>query len=260
MFNKQLSRLTKAPKRDVTQLKGLALNSTFSAMPVFIILFFGLFFFVIVMSMSKIDKTFELVDKGVDTQATVHSIKTQDNRVGCGRLYYEFTTENGLKYVGDSTIPLNAIACELLKGDKVTVVYLPQTPSVSNIASNVDVNRPPIEVFLLMPLFFLLVFSPGFFPGISRILKHRKLYKTGTWVQGNLIYIKEGKGQFIPGMSAPSATLYFEFCTADGTMVETQIVFKNTWLLNNLQSDQTLNVIYQPTKPTNAFVVEVYIR
>jgi hypothetical protein len=211
-------------------------------------------------AISKIDKDFILSDEGVHTKATVHTTKVLTEGQMCTRLYYEFTLENGLKYTGDTAILIDSPVCELQKGDNVTVVYLPRDPTVNQVESSINSNRPPAEIFFVFPLFFLVFFAPTLVPCAKRILAHRKLYKTGTWTEGELIYIKDGKKSFFPGDNSSPPKLYVEFKTTDGTVIEAIHSFENKWLANNLKPGQKLNVIYQPSKPKKAFTVECYIR
>ncbi|MEM1112454.1 MAG: DUF3592 domain-containing protein [Pseudomonadota bacterium] len=267
MFEREIEKLRKDPQRNPSELQGLAVKSILSASPMFLVLFIGVFFLLplVIGFASQIDvaAAARLKAEGTHTQAIVHSNEAVSSGSSCSRLYYEFKSAEGLTYSGDSAVKENSPSCDLEKGDTVTVSYLAEDPTVSDIESRLAGVAPSLGFFLTLPLVFLVflfMFAPTLVPDIKRALGHRKLYKNGRWAEGELIFVKEGKASFSPGVTVPSSKLIFKFTSSNEQTIEAECEVRNRWLTNHLQPGQKVNVVYSNSKPNKAFIVEAYIR
>ncbi len=260
MFDREISQLSRQPNRNVCELKGLAIKNVFSLsllLPVVaMIIFFAMFFLV-----EKSDDRHLLFEKGDHVRAVVYASKAIESESNaCARIYYEFKAKNGFKYSGDSRVDVNSNACHLKNGDSITVVYLPDHPTINEVESKVSGFSGLGRMFFLFPLFFLIIFAPMLMPDLRKLLFHRRLYRTGIWSEGKIVYIKNGNQSFLDGYVNASAKLYFEFNLPDGRLVESVTEVRNEWLVNNLEYDQKINIIYNASRPRKAMVIECYIR
>jgi len=114
---------------------------------------------------------------------------------------------------------------------------------------------------MIFPLFFLLVFSPMYFPQIREVMRARKLYKYGAVVQGKVIFVKKRNAATWPGWPGSStADVYVAYQLPSGGRAEIVVSCANEWLLNQLSPGTTVHLLIAQNRTARGALLEAFIR
>lgn len=180
---------------------------------------------------------------------------------GAHRIAYAFSADAGNEFRGTSVLCEQSPYYSAQAGDQVQIRYLARDPSANAIVGTNSDNPPPIFLFVIVPLFFLLVFSPLYFPQLREVIRVRRLYKTGVVVQGQVVFVKKrsaGAASGWPGSS--TAEVYVTHQLPGGGRAETIVWCGNDWLTNQLSAGTTVHILLPPGKSAGGALLEAFIR
>jgi hypothetical protein len=146
-------------------------------------------------------------------------------------------------------------------GDRIEIRFLTRDPAVSAVrGSNAD-NAPPIFVFFMFPLFFLLVLSPLYLPPVREVMRARRLYKTGVLAQGKVVFVKKRSLGNWPGWPGnTTADVFVSYQLPEGGPTETVVWCMNDWLVNQFSPGTNVHILLAPNKAARGVLLEAFIR
>lgn len=176
------------------------------------------------------------------------------------RIVYGFAPPSGSEFRGTAIVCKESPYYAAQVGDKIAIRYLTRDPSISAVAGTDD-NEPPVFLFMLFPLFFLLVFSPLYLPQIREVMRARKLYKRGTVFQGRVVFVKKRSAATWPGWPGSSTSdVYVAYQSPGGGRAETVVWCTNDWLVNQLPPGASVHILLMPDNPARGALLEAFIR
>lgn len=177
------------------------------------------------------------------------------------RIVYAFSPESGSEFRGAGVACQESPYYSAQVGDKIPIRYLARDPAVNTIAGADSDNEPPILFFLFFPLFFLLIFSPLYYPQLREVLRARRLYKNGTLVEGKVVFVKKRSTGTWPGWPGSStADVYVAYQPSSGGRAEIVVWCTNDWLVNHLPPGAPVHVLLPPNKSARGALLEAFIR
>jgi hypothetical protein len=177
------------------------------------------------------------------------------------RIVYAFAAESGNEFRGADVVCEESPYNSAQVGDKIEIRYLARDPAVNAVIGINSGNEPPIFLFMIFPLFFLLVLSPLYFPQLREVLRARRLYKTGILAQGKVVFVKKRSAGTWPGWPGSStADVYVAHQLPNGGRAETIVGCTNDWLVNQLSPGATVRIFLPPDKSARGALVEAFIR
>ncbi|MBS0365508.1 MAG: hypothetical protein JSR67_06780 [Proteobacteria bacterium] len=175
-------------------------------------------------------------------------------------IVYSFSSEPGKEFRGVAVVCDGAPYYSVSVGDTIPVRYLERDPAVNNIAGGGS-NEPPIFLFMIFPLLFVLIFSPLYFPQLREVMRARKLYKRGTLIQGQVVFVTKRNTATWPGWPGSStADVYVSYPSQSGARTETVVWCANDWLINQLVPGAPVHVLLPPGGSTKGALLEAFIR
>ncbi len=179
---------------------------------------------------------------------------------GGHRIVYAFSTQDGSVFRGASMVCEDSPYYSAQVGDPIEVRFLTRDPAVNAVAGG-DANEPPVFLFMIFPVFFLLVLSPMYFPQLREVMRARRLYKRGFLVQGNIIFVKKRSAGTWPGWPGSSpADVYVAHQAPGSGRTETVACCMNDWLVNQLSPGTTVHVLLASNKSERGALLEAFIR
>lgn len=176
------------------------------------------------------------------------------------RIVYSFSPRSGSELRGSAVVCEEATYYSAQVGERIPIRYLARDPAINTIAGT-DENQPPLFLFMIFPLFFLLVFSPMYFPQLREVMRARRLYKNGTMVQGKVIFVKKRNAATWPGFPGSSiADVYVAYQHPSGGRTETVVWCANEWLLNQLVAGATVHLLVGQNRTARGALLEAFIR
>lgn len=176
------------------------------------------------------------------------------------RIVYTFSPQSGNEFRGSTVLCEGATYYSAEVGERIPIRYLNRDPAINTIAGTDD-NEPPVFLFMIFPLFFLLVFSPLYFPQLREVLRARKLYKRGNVVQGKVIFVKRRNAATWPGFPGSSvADVYVAYQLPSGGRAETVVWCANEWLWNQLSPGATVHLLVGQNQTARGALLEAFIR
>lgn len=245
--------------RKVSVLPGLALSRAVNPRSLLIPAFLLLVFALMPLMMLSTDR-----DAMLSVRSTV-TVSGQVSQMGKGRacngesieVQYSFTAGD-VEYRGQDTACTQSGYANLVQGDAVPVVYLVDDPSVNAIAGSLN-NAPPIELFLVFPLFGLAFFGPLFWPRVSQALRDRRLFQRGTLASGVVVFASKRQDVSWPGWPGSTRSDIHISIQHGSSRSEVVAQCSNDWLLSHLPPGANVTVVYD-SKTAKAMLVENYIR
>ena len=176
------------------------------------------------------------------------------------RIVYAFSPQSGNEFRGSTVLCEEATYYSAQIGERIPIRYLTRDPVINTIAGT-DANEPPVFLFMIFPLFFLLVFSPMYFPQLREVMRARKLYKNGIVAQGKVIFVKRRNAATWPGFPGSStADVYVSYLLPSGGRAETVVWCANEWLLNQLSPGATVHLLVGRGQTARGALLEAFIR
>ena len=177
------------------------------------------------------------------------------------RIVYVFTPESGNEFRGAGTVCEESPYYSAQVSDRIEIRYLRRDPTVNAIAGTDSGNEPPVFIFMLFPLFFLLLLSPLYLPQLREVMRARRLYKKGVLTQGTVVFVKMRSAGTWPGWpGSNTADVYVAYQPPSGGRVETVVCCTNDWLLNRLSPSVTVHILLPSEKAARGALVEAFIR
>lgn len=157
---------------------------------------------------------------------------------------YSFSTPDGVTWKGrDRECPPSPYS-GLQVGDSIPVVHLEADPSVSAIADDRSANGAKFAPFLVLPLFVLVFFIPMFGPRFAQLRRDRKLFRTGSFAPGRVVFVRgQREGQmpgWPPGLAV--AEVFVAARLASGEEREVKAGCTNDWVLAHLPPGAEVHV------------------
>jgi hypothetical protein len=256
--------ISKNPPRSISLLSGLKLSGALDNTTVLFVLLFaiiiGLFPVAMIFSMDKeIRLPFIEMEK-----AEGKVIELLDNS-RCDKpsttIHYEFKTSNDRSYYGDYLACNKNLYSSLSVGDNLPIIFDPKDPSFNGIEGELGKNQPPVIIFMLFPLMFLLIFFPMFLPSIKQIIAARSIFKKGQITTGEIVFI--GRKKFSSAINFKGITsleIFYSYKTNKGERVESKISTDNDWLACKLEVGSPVTVAYMQSKPKRSIILDFYYR
>jgi hypothetical protein len=262
VFEEQLAAVPAHPPRSGV-LPGMRLRAAVPRSAAIILLgfvfLFGSFPFLMVSS----DPRQRLQLSGLTTEGHVVSLvdaASSGCRGSARRLVYEFKAQSGGAFRGAVVQCEDSPYYSAKAGDSIEILYLRDNPGLNSIAS-VDPSEPPLLLFTVFPVFFLLLFSPLFLPQLREVLRARRLYKTGLLVRGQVVFVKKRSFGVWPGWPVSgSFDVYVSQESPGGGRVEIVAWCTNDWLVNRLAPGATVHVLCPPNPSARGALLEAFIR
>lgn len=262
MFDDELASVPKQPPRTGV-LPGMRFGAAIPRATLILLLAFVLLFATLPLSIMNADPKAKLaLGPSATTQGRVLAATDVSGCRGSAsrRIVYAFSAQSGSEFRGA------VIACEessyysAQAGDKIPIRYLTRDPAVNAVAGT-DQNEPPVFLFMIFPLFFLLMFGPLYFPQLREVMRARQLYKKGTLAQGKVVFVRRRSSGTWPGWpGSSSADVYVSYQLPSGEVLETVAWCANDWLINQLSPGSTVHVLLPSKKSSRGALLEAYIR
>jgi hypothetical protein len=177
------------------------------------------------------------------------------------RIVYAFSAESSSEFRGVGVVCEESAYYSTRVGEKIEIRFLKRDPAVNAIAGTEAVNEPPLFLFMIFPLFFLLILSPLYLPQLREVVRARRLYKKGALVEGKVVFVKRRSAITWPGWpGSTTADVYVAHQTPSGGRVETVVGCSNDWLLNQLSPGATVHILLAQDKSARGALVEAFIR
>jgi hypothetical protein len=262
VFDDQLANVPKQPPR-TGALPGMRFGAAIPRATPILLLAFILLFATLPLSIMNSDPKAKLA-LGPSTTIEGHVLSATDVS-GCRgaasrRIVYAFSAPSGNEFRGSVLVCEESSYYSAQAGDKIPIRYLTRDPTVNAVAGT-DQNEPPVFLFMIFPFFFLLMFSPLYFPQLREVMRARRLYRKGTLVQGKVVFVKRRSAATWPGWPGSSnADVYASYHLPSGETAETVAWCANDWLINQLSPGSTVHVLLPPDKSSRGALLEAYIR
>jgi hypothetical protein len=177
------------------------------------------------------------------------------------RIVYAFSAQSSSEFRGVGVVCEESAYYSTRVGEKIEIRFLKRDPAVNAIAGTEAVNEPPLFLFMIFPLFFLVILSPLYLPQLREVVRARRLYKKGALVEGKVVFVKRRSATTWPGWpGSTTADVYVAHQTPSGGRVETVVGCSNDWLLNQLSPGATVHILLAPDKSARGVLVEAFIR
>jgi len=250
------------PSRRMDTLPGLRWKNAFDRRAMLLpLIFLGFFLFFPVMMFTS-DPTMRLQFKQkarVEGKVTV----TKDRNSGEGRgrdLEYSFETKDHQQYLGSQVVYEHSPYFQAEAGTAVPIIYAEGEPALNGIDGLVGQDAPPLALFLIFPFFPLVFFGLMLLPSIQSVAKARKIFKQGTIVDAEIVFIK--KRSVLAGFHFPisRSEVYYTYKNTRDEQVESKTVCDNDWLVHKLDIGTPIHVAYVERSPRKSVILEAFIR
>lgn len=262
MFDDELARVPKQPPRTGV-LPGMRFAAAIPRATLILLLAFVLLFATFPLSIMNSDPKAKLaLGPSTATQGRVLSATDVSGCRGSAsrRIVYTFSAPSGEEFRGSVVVCEGSSYYTAQPGDKIAVRYLTRDPA-DNAVAGIDNNEPPVFLFMIFPFFFLVMFSPLYFPQLREVMRARRLYKKGVLAQGNVVFVKRRSAATWPGFPGSSnADVYVSYQLPSGGDAETVAWCANDWLINQLSPGSTVHILLPPDKSSRGALLEAYIR
>jgi hypothetical protein len=252
------------PPRSVALLPGLKYTSILDKSTLFPIIFIILLVAILpIMMVLTLERDFR--SPFVEMARAEGSVRGVIDNSKCDRqsvaIQYQFITNDHRTYYGKYVTCRDTLYASLKSGDSVPIVYDPKDPSYNGIEGELGKNDPPILIFFIFPLFFLLIFAPMLAPNIKQIKNARTIFKKGIITRGKIVFI----GQKKPASSFnfkgfTNMEVFYSFNTLDGKTIEAKVSTDNRWLANKLELGSIITVSYMERRPKKSIILDFYYR
>jgi len=263
MFEEELAAIPAHPPRTGV-LTGMRLKGAIPRSTLILLIAFVFFFAVFPLSIMSTDPKAKLaIGPSHTVQGRVLSVTDVSNcrASPARRIVYAFSTESEHEFRGAGTVCQESAYYSAGVGDKLEIRYLTRDPAINAIAGTESGNEPPIFVFAIFPLFFLLVLSPMYLPQFREVVRARRLYKKGVLAQGKVVFVKQRTTGTWPGWpGSSSAEVYVAHQLPGGGQAETVVWCTNDWLLNRLLPGGTVHILLPPERSGRGVLLEAFIR
>jgi len=245
-------------------LPGMRLRSAVPRSTLILLLAFVLFFAVFPLSIMSTDPKAKLgIFPSSTTQGRVLSVTDVSGCRGSAarRVVYAFSAESGNEFRGAAVVCEESAYYSTQVGEKIEIRYLKRDPAVNAVAGTEGENEPPFFLFMIFPLFFLLVLSPLYLPQLREVMRARQLYKKGVVVEGKVVFVKRRSTTTWPGWpGSTTADVYVAYQTPNGGRAETVVGCSNDWLLNQFSPGATVHILLAPDASKRGALIEAFIR
>ena len=262
MFEKQLAQFPQTPPRALQALPGLRIAAVVPKAAMFVPLMFVLFFVSVPLSILHSDPAMRLSwGPSRNVSGVVVSVTDASSCRGLGarRLVYSFASA-GREFRGVAVQCEGALHYSAAAGDEVPIRYLASDPSI-NALQGLPENAPPVALFLVMPLFFLLLLSLLFVPQLRELRLARRLVKHGRLATAEVVFVRKRSTTSWPGWPGTGAyDVYVEFASPAGGCREAVAWCANDWLVNHLAPGAAVHVAYSDEEPANVALLEAFLR
>jgi hypothetical protein len=263
MFDEEFATIPAHPPRKGV-LPGMRLTAAIPRSTLILLIAFVVFFAAFPLSIMRVDPKAKL---GFGPSRTAEGrVLSVTNVSGCRgssahRIVYVFATESRNEFRGGDVVCEESPYHSAQVGDKIEIRYLARDPAVNAVIGMNSGNEPPIFLFMIFPLFFLLVLSPLYLPQLREVLRARRLYKTGILAQGKVVFVKKRSAGIWPGWPGSStADVYVAHQSPNGGRSEIVVGCANDWLINQLSPGATVHIFLPPDKSARGALVEAFIR
>lgn len=263
MFDDELASVRAQPPRSGV-LPGMRLRGAVPRSTLILLLAFVGLFTLFPLSIISTDPTMRLhLGPSREAKGRVLSVSPAS---ACGssdahRVLYTFSGTSANDFRGATTVCDQSPYNSLRIGDEVAIRYLARDPTINEIAGANPDTDPPLAFFAIFPLFFVLVFSPLYFPQIREVVRARRLYKTGLLAQGRVVFVKKQNARSWPGFPGSTAgEVYVVHDLPGGGRGETVAWCSNDWLLHQLSPGATVHILLPRDSSTRGVLLEAFIR
>jgi hypothetical protein len=261
MFEQQLTQFPQNPPRALHALPGLRVAAMVPKTALFLPLIFVRFFFSMPFSILHSNPGMRLSwGPSRNVSGVVVSVDAASCRgVAARRIIYSFAP-TGHEFRGSAVQCAGALYYSVGAGDTVQIRYLASDPSVNALQGMPD-NARPVALFLVMPLFFLLLLAQLFVPQLRELLLARRVLKHGRLATGSVVYVRKRSATSWPGWPGAGAyAVYVEFASPAGGRREAVAWCANEWLVNQLAPGAAVHVAYSDQKPARVALLEAFLR
>lgn len=263
MFDDEFERIPARPPR-AGKLPGMRLGAAIPRSTLTLLIVFVAFFALVPLSIINADPRARL-QLGPTGTAEGRVLSVSDvpgcRMSGGRRVVYVFTQETGREFRGANVICEDSPYYSAQVGDRIEIRYLKRDPAVNAVAGSDLESQPPIFVFGLFPLFFLLMLSPLYWPQLREVMRARRLYKEGALVKGNVVFVKKRNAGTWPGWPGNSAAdVYVAHQTPSGARSETIVWCTNDWLVNQLLPGTVVHILLPTDGSARGALLEAFIR
>ena len=262
MFDELASVRMQPPRAGM--LPGMRLGSAVPSSTLFLLAAFVALFTIFPLSVMTADPMMRLnVGPSKDARGRIASVNPVS---ACGssnahRILYTFSAGDGNPYRGVMTVCEQSPYYSVLVGDDIGIRYLARDPAVNAIPGAGPDDQPPLVLFAIFPLFFLLIFSPLYFPQLREVMRARRLYKNGVLAKGRVVFVKSRNSGRWPGLpGSRTADVYVGYDLPNGEHAETTVWCSNEWLLNQLSPGTTVHVLLPQDGSARGALLETFIR
>ncbi len=261
MFEDLLKDITSQPPRPLKQLPGLRYGAAVPRQLIILLLFFGVFFLLVPLSIMRSDPKLRLATgQAATAPAQVIAVADADDDRSRGRrITYEFTPPQGVPHRGSAVAGRNSPYYSIKEGEALPVRYLPSDPGVNAIGDG-GKDQPPLFFFAIFPLFFLVMFGAVFMPQLREVRRARKAFRQGRLVRGSVVYVrKRQSGNWSNQLSTASYDVFVAY-QAEGRASEGRAWCNNEWLLHHLAPGTEVHLAYLPDRPEQIVLLDAFLR
>ena len=264
LFSDLLGGIPAVPPRQVSLLPGLSKKNAVPRSTIAFVLLFCLIpvLFILMMFLDPSGPMSEFKrSQGVEAKV-LDVVSNSDGECEYKTIHYSFETKDRKTFYGQASAKKGSTYYPVEKGGVIPVKYDPSVPSESDIDRGSNNSA-----FLFIPMCFFLLILPAFFigailPGVKSHLLARRIFSKGHLTQGEVVFVKSGQTNPLMNNMLKSQTfqVFFKYRNKTGETLESSVKTDNGWLINQLKAGDLVHVVYMENKPSNAILLECYIR
>jgi hypothetical protein len=263
MFDEELAAIPSDPPRTGV-LPGMRLGSAVPRSTLLVLLMFAVFFAFFPLAIMSSDPKMKLsLGPSQTTQGRVVALSQVSGCRGSGarRVVYTFASRSGSEFRGAAIVCEDSPYYSAQDGDRIEIRYLTRDPTLNAIAGTDSGNEPPLALFAIFPLFFVLALSPLYLPQLREVLRARRLYRSGVLASGKVVFVKRRNFGTWPGWpGTTSADVYVAYQRSSGGRAEAIVSCANDWLLNQLSPGAAVHILVPADRSGRGVLLEAFIR
>ena len=263
MFDEELATIPSNPPRTGV-LPGMRLSTAVPRSTLLLLLAFVVFFANFPLAIMSSDPKMKLsLGPSRTTEGRVLDVSQVSGCRGSSarRIVYAFSSQSGTEFRGVSMVCGGSAYYSAQVGDRIEIRYLTRDPALNAIAGADSGDEPPLALFTIFPLFFVLLLSPLYLPQLREVLRARRLYKSGVLAPGKVVFVKRRNAATWPGWpGGASADVYVAYQPSTGGRSESIVWCTNDWLLYQLSPGATVHILLPADRSGRGALLEAFIR
>jgi hypothetical protein len=255
--------IPRTPPRPISLLPGLSYRAMADKSVAFPVSLFALFFLIVPLMTFLVDKRARLafIDMKQADAEIIDLIGPSECDRNRKELHYAFRTAGGRSYYGEASVCKGSVYFNIQKGDSIPIIFDPHEPSFNGIEGILGRDEPPLLIFIVFPVFFLLILVPFFWPSIRQHHKSRNIFGKGIITEGAIVFVKrKGGSSFFHFAPFTKFQIFYKYRLENGSLIESNMLSDNDWIVNRLDVGSAVHVAYIETKPRDSVILDFYLR